>query len=218
MPIEFSCHQCGRQLRTADDTAGKMARCPACGNVQVVPGLGAAPAEPKPASGDLYSFSDADASSAASPFGTASKLNPFADSAASTNPYAAPQFPGAFQAPFRDAAYAQARVQGPAMALLVTFGLMLAVSVTALVIFLVALATGNNNEPEALLQFAFSIPMSGLVVYGANKMRRLENYGMAVAAAVLAMIPCGGCCVLGLPFGIWALVVLNDPSVKAAFH
>jgi hypothetical protein len=109
-------------------------------------------------------------------------------------------------------------VQGPALALLVTFGLMLALSMTMLVVFLVALATGDNNEPEALFQFVFSIPMSGLVVYGAYKMRRLENHGLAVAAAVLAMIPCSGCCVLGLPFGIWALVVLNDPSVKAAFH
>jgi hypothetical protein len=151
------------------------------------------------------------------PFGPPSKPNPFAEPAPA-NPYAAPKYPGAFQAPFRDAAYAQARVQGPALALLITFGLMLALSMTMLVVFLVALATGDNNEPEALFQFVFSIPMSGLVVYGAYKMRRLENHGLAVAAAVLAMIPCSGCCVLGLPFGIWALVVLNDPSVKAAFH
>ncbi|HEV3024847.1 MAG TPA: zinc ribbon domain-containing protein, partial [Pirellulales bacterium] len=37
MPIEFRCSQCGKLLRTGDDTAGKQARCPACGNVLPVP-------------------------------------------------------------------------------------------------------------------------------------------------------------------------------------
>ena len=41
------------------------------------------------------------------------------------------------------------------------------------------------------------------------------RYGVA---AIIAMIPCHGCCILGLPFGIWALVVLSAPEVKAAFH
>jgi hypothetical protein len=32
------------------------------------------------------------------------------------------------------------------------------------------------------------------------------------------MIPCiSPCCLLGLPIGIWALVVLLKPEVKAAF-
>jgi hypothetical protein len=33
------------------------------------------------------------------------------------------------------------------------------------------------------------------------------------------MIPCTGpCCIVSLPLGIWALVVLMSPDVKAAFH
>ena len=36
-------------------------------------------------------------------------------------------------------------------------------------------------------------------------MRNLKNYGQARAAAVVAMIPLlGPCCLLGIPFGIWA--------------
>ena len=42
MPIEFRCHQCGRLLKTPDDTVGRQAQCPACGAV-TVPG----PEEPK---------------------------------------------------------------------------------------------------------------------------------------------------------------------------
>lgn len=37
MPIEFRCSQCGKLLRTGDDTAGRQAQCPNCGTISVVP-------------------------------------------------------------------------------------------------------------------------------------------------------------------------------------
>lgn len=37
MPIEFRCIQCGRLLRTPDDTVGRQARCPECGSMTTVP-------------------------------------------------------------------------------------------------------------------------------------------------------------------------------------
>lgn len=51
MPIDFQCQQCGRLLRTPDETAGKQAKCPACGNVQEIPSAstaGVAPPEESP--------------------------------------------------------------------------------------------------------------------------------------------------------------------------
>jgi len=58
-----------------------------------------------------------------------------------------------------------------------------------------------------------------VVLLGAVRMMALSSYGLALAGAILAMIPCiSPCCVLGLPFGIWALVVLMNTEVKAAFH
>jgi hypothetical protein len=59
--------------------------------------------------------------------------------------------------------------------------------------------------------------LNGLVLFGAIKMLRLQNRTMATVAAVAAMLPCQCCCVLGLPFGIWALVVMNKPEVKSYF-
>jgi len=44
MPIEFRCTQCEKLLRTGDDTAGKRAKCPQCGNIQTVPAAGTPPA------------------------------------------------------------------------------------------------------------------------------------------------------------------------------
>ena len=37
MAIEFRCTQCNKLLRTGDDTAGKEAKCPACGAVMTIP-------------------------------------------------------------------------------------------------------------------------------------------------------------------------------------
>jgi hypothetical protein len=57
-----------------------------------------------------------------------------------------------------------------------------------------------------------------IVLIGAAKMQKLESYQFALTASIVAMVPCiSPCCVLGLPFGIWALVVLNKPEVKSQF-
>jgi hypothetical protein len=63
----------------------------------------------------------------------------------------------------------------------------------------------------------FSIIINALIVFGAWKMKSLQSYGLAMAASIVAMIPCLTLCCLGMPFGIWALVVLLKPEVKSAF-
>ena len=59
--------------------------------------------------------------------------------------------------------------------------------------------------------------LNGVVLFGAIKLLRLQNHGLVMVAVVAAMLPCSCCCLLGLPFGIWALVVLNKPEVKSHF-
>ena len=54
---------------------------------------------------------------------------------------------------------------------------------------------------------------------GGLKMKSLESYSLVMTVSVIAMIPCfSPCCLIGLPIGIWALVVLSKPEVKSAFH
>jgi len=55
------------------------------------------------------------------------------------------------------------------------------------------------------------------VLLGGLQMMRLRSRGLALTGAILAMVPVSPFCLLGLPFGIWALVVLRKPEVKAAF-
>ena len=66
-----------------------------------------------------------------------------------------------------------------------------------------------------VLQLALAV----LTIIAASKMRKLENYGLVMTATILSMIPCtSSCCCIGLPIGIWVLVVLNNADVKSAFR
>jgi hypothetical protein len=63
------------------------------------------------------------------------------------------------------------------------------------------------------------ILVAALIIYAALKMKELSQYGLCMAASILAMIPCiSPCCIIGLPIGIWCLIVLTKPEVKTAFH
>jgi hypothetical protein len=75
-------------------------------------------------------------------------------------------------------------------------------------------ANGVSGVIGAIVGIVFSV----IILVGAGKMKRLENYGFAMASSIIAMLPCTACCILGLPFGIWSLVVLNKPEVKDSFR
>lgn len=50
------------------------------------------------------------------------------------------------------------------------------------------------------------------------RMLQRKSYGLVMTGVILGMLPCTCCCCTGLPFGIWALVVLSDPEVKNSFR
>jgi hypothetical protein len=71
---------------------------------------------------------------------------------------------------------------------------------------------------EAVLD-AVKVVSCAVVIYGAMRMQRLESYGLAITSCILSIIPCMTCCCfLGMPFGIWSLVILNRPEVRASFR
>ena len=58
-----------------------------------------------------------------------------------------------------------------------------------------------------------------VTIWGGVKMLKRKDYMLALAAAVIQIIPGAGFYyVVGIPFGIWALMVLRKPEVKASFH
>jgi GYF domain 2 len=135
----------------------------------------------------------------------------------------------------RARAQAQQLVNGPAIALMVTAGLGLALGLLGLVQVLSGMGStpdlpGLDPEvarllrmfthgPVAIASNLIGMTVSVLIFLGALRMQKLTSHGLALAAAIIAMIPCfSPCCFLGLPFGIWALVVLAKPEVKSQFH
>jgi len=59
---------------------------------------------------------------------------------------------------------------------------------------------------------------SAFVVFGGQKMMNLRSRGMAIGASIVGMVPSVSCCcVLGIPVGIWCLVILNKAHVRNAF-
>jgi predicted Ser/Thr protein kinase len=56
-----------------------------------------------------------------------------------------------------------------------------------------------------------------IVVSGAWNLMRLRFYRLAVAGSLLAMLPFSPGAVIGLPMGIWALLVMSRKRVKGAF-
>jgi hypothetical protein len=123
------------------------------------------------------------------------------------------------------------QVNGPAIGLIVTAVLGAVVQIISLIFNLAgASILARSRMPQEAVANMFSgtigvvsciiaILLSGLIFFGAMKMKKLENYGLAMAASIIAMIPCfSPCCLLGLPIGIWAVVVLSKPEVKSAFH
>jgi hypothetical protein len=73
----------------------------------------------------------------------------------------------------------------------------------------------------AMIGLCVLIALSSIVIIvGGFKLKNLSGRGWAKSSAILSMLPtCTFCgCLLGLPIGIWALVAMGKPEVKAAFE
>lgn len=123
------------------------------------------------------------------------------------------------------------RVAAPATALIITGALGIFFQMIGLLMVLTQMGIGAGiargpekipvllNTGGQIIFGVIGLAVCAVVIIGAMKMKNLEHYTLAMASAILAVIPCTSpCCLLGIPFGIWALVVLNDSSVKAAFR
>ncbi len=119
--------------------------------------------------------------------------------------------------PASEAAIKESRDQlkGPAIGLLVVGILNWILSVPLTMLALPA-AQAARSMPLAITVILAMLVFNSLVIFAALKMKRLQAYGLAVAASILAIIISPGN-LIGLPIGIWALVVLSQREVRTAF-
>jgi hypothetical protein len=145
--------------------------------------------------------------------------NPFGDQPQSVNPYASPQF----VEPVASAEAVRGRLLAPAIILIVLSAISLIAYAASLAIRLLAgTIVPDQMDSSAKVGYlvgTFLPPLCNLVtLLGAVDMLRMRKYRNAMTAAIIACIPlCSSCLVLGIPFGIWAIVILRQPETIAAF-
>ncbi len=122
------------------------------------------------------------------------------------------------------------RVKGPAIGLIATAVLGGVGGLVGLVINILGVGASAMEVQEGMMfamgsgaigiiQAVVGLAVAGFIVFACLKMMKLESWGMALTASILAMVPMlSPCCLLGIPFGIWALIVLMDQGVKSAFR
>jgi predicted Ser/Thr protein kinase len=104
------------------------------------------------------------------------------------------------------------RVAAPAMGLLV---------VAAVIMGMIIVISLFADSFAPMWGFLFFMALQGvfvsLIVVGAYHLRALRGYGLAIAGALAAMLSFPYGFILGVPIGIWALVVLAQSDVRRAF-
>jgi hypothetical protein len=158
--------------------------------------------------------------------------------APATPPLSAPLFPGAPVTSDSGRAAALSLIAGPAIGLIVTGGLGIAAALYGILSNLMG-STMRQNQfqvleqqnpqfahmmetftgPVGIVTNGLSILVCIFIIFAGIKMKKLESFGLCMAASIVAMLPCcSPCCCVGLPIGIWALVMLNKSEVKAYFQ
>jgi len=144
----------------------------------------------------------------------------------STNPTLTPDALGS------DDSAAKALVKPPAMILMILSIISIVLSVGLLIFFagqidmaiLEDFTRVNRVEQEKAVNVIgnvvgnmLAIPFQIFFIFGCKKMMKLESKSVVWMMLILAVIPCCTPCCVGLPIGIWGIVVMNDPIVKLAF-
>jgi len=143
--------------------------------------------------------------------------------------------PAAFPTGVAPSGQAAQMVSGPAIGLMVTAGLgalaqlaSMAMNILGAGVGMAGAAADQQAGPAwahamsgglGVVFNVIGLIMSVVIFMGAMKMKKLEGYNFALTATIIAMVPCiSPCCLVGLPIGIWALVILMKPEVKSAFQ
>lgn len=123
---------------------------------------------------------------------------------------------------------------GLAMLIVGVLGGLLALGYTILNIFTLASGLGGQVVPDNMNdaeQTGFWIGLIGVhvamfgnvianffIAYAGYCMMSVRSYGVSMTGAILCLVPLtSACCLLGIPFGIWSLIVLNGEGVSQAF-
>ena len=140
-----------------------------------------------------------------------------------------PPFSGSPANPYSSPAFGSSPrgnpLQVPAIFLIVLSALFLCFLFVRVPLLLIDLQRRDLSTPAGLGEFIGEACSSLIwmtwmigILAGSICMLRLKAYSVAWTAAILAVVPiCSPCFILGIPFGIWALILLRQPAVRSSF-
>lgn len=209
----LSCPRCDRPLRITPDLQGKPAKCPACGMIFLASSTATEPEGPPPA-------------------------RALPEAVIPQGPIRTEEPPRPQQAPKRRSVMGAVRppaigllvlgiISGLFQALEIAYGLMLKYEVIKLPkvedfppawqeLFRNAI---QQISPEGMILRGTIFGLVSIVVcVAAIQMLRLRMYPLAIVGSVAMILYLESCCcILGAPFGIWALVILLREDVRQMF-
>jgi hypothetical protein len=208
VPIQIDCPACRRSLRVPDELIGQLVKCPSC----------------------LSEFTGTEGT-------RAPQLDPSYRPAEHVPPPVRLPAPPApiednddwnddFELRRRgiDRDRARSEVFWPAVGLMTTAVIGLLVGALVLIFGIVEVDDAQTPDEKihalrSLIQGPIAIASSIVILFGGYSMMQLKNHGLATTSAVLALVPCTSpCCVIGLPIGVWSMVVLTKMEIKRAFR
>lgn len=84
--------------------------------------------------------------------------------------------------------------------------------------FLMQMNEVMSAGPLGLIMNVVAVGIGGVILFGGIRMKGLRSYPLALTASILSLTPClNSCCCIGIPIGVWALVVLLNSDVKQSF-
>lgn len=147
----------------------------------------------------------------------------------SPNPYASPT--GFSHSPPPPNQPSTGKILAPGIALIVVGAIGLIASVFNVIFALVVEPQVDPNAPEFVRQMqagaagpmtaviqAVCVFMNLFIIFGGVQMGRVSMWGVALGASIVAMVNFGTCCcVVGIPIGIWSIVILTQEDVRQLF-
>ncbi|MHC4734240.1 MAG: serine/threonine protein kinase, partial [Planctomycetota bacterium] len=96
-------------------------------------------------------------------------------------------------------------------------GLLVAGMINCLGVFGYMLSVFSSEPIVTILIVTLMVPHTAVVILGAWNLMQLRSYRLALAGSILGIFPFAPGAIIGIPMGIWALVVMTKKEVKAAF-
>lgn len=225
MPVQTTCPSCGRKLRVPEHLTGRRVKCPSCQETfQSKP-------DEEPARGGYYMQAPAQRPKLEDEWEASRRGRTPYDDRNDDRDYERRRSrydDDDDRDEFRDEERRRKRQKRRAREMCLIPGILYivlsAINIAGMGLSIlgnaVDLRTGQGDEDTgpAIVLAGMSLIASLVVLIGGIQMIRLQTWGVAMAASVLCVIPViTPCCMLGIPFGVWGIIVLCNNRVKESF-